>query len=268
VSEHDARPGAFDLLAGLFGGGKGNCALDEAAWTATLRLPLFDGLTEDEQARLRELAVRLLADKAFSGGAELEVDDAMSTVIAAFAVLPVLNLGYDWYEGWREIVVYPGEYVYDGEQMDMNGIVHRVHHVRSGEAMSGGPMVLSWQDVERSGQGAGFNVVIHEFAHKLDMNNGHANGRPPLHQGMSPDDWAHDFQSAYDDLCRRVAYGTGTPINPYAAENSAECFAVLTEYFFEAPDVLQQEYPAVYGQLVQFYRQGPLARLLDGTREA
>jgi MtfA peptidase len=85
---------------------------------------------------------------------------------------------------------------------------------------------------------------------------------------MSPDAWAHDFQSAYDDFCRRVANGTRIPINPYANESPAEFFAVLTEYFFEAPDVLQQEYPAVYGQLVQFYRQDPLARLLDGTREA
>jgi Mlc titration factor MtfA (ptsG expression regulator) len=268
VSVHDAKPSAFDLLAGLFGGGKGNCALDEATWMATLRLPLFHGLTEDEHARLRELAVRLLADKAFSGGAELEVGDDMATVIAAFAALPVLNLGYDWYVGWREIVIYPGEYVYDGEQMDMAGVVHRVHHVRSGEAMSGGPMVLSWQDVERSGQGTGLNVVIHEFAHKLDMNNGQANGRPPLHSGMNPAAWAHDFQTAYDDLRRRVDFGEQTPINPYATENPAEFFAVLSEYFFELPDLLQQEYPAVYGQLAQFYRQQPLQRLLHGADAA
>ena len=149
-------------------------------------LPLFDGLDAEERARLRELAIQLLADKAFSGAGGIEVDDGMATAIAAFAALPVLNIGYDWYEGWREIVVYPGEYVYDGEQMDEVGVVHHVRHVRSGEAMQGGPMVLSWQDVEHSGQGEGFNVVIHEFAHKLDMKNGDANGRPPLHSGISP----------------------------------------------------------------------------------
>lgn len=268
MSGHDAKPGPMDLLAGLFGGGKGNCKLDEQAWAAVMQLRLFDGLDAAERARLRELATQLLADKAFSGGDDLEVDDAMATAIAAFAVLPVLNLGYDWYQGWREIVVYAGEYVYDGEQMDEVGIVHQVHHVRSGEAMAGGPMVLSWQDVERCGQGRGFNVVIHEFAHKLDMNNGHANGRPPLHVGMSPADWAHDFQSAYDDLVRRVAHGAGTAINPYATQSPAECFAVFSEYFFEAPRVLQQEYPAVYGQLVQFYMQDPLARLQHSTSAA
>ena len=159
-------------------------------------------------------------------------------------------------------MVYPGEYVYDGEQMDEDGIVHHVRHVRSGEAMEGGPMVLSWQDVEHSGQGEGFNVVIHEFAHKLDMKNGDANGRPPLHSGISPADWASDFQAAYDDLCRRVGSGEETLIDPYATESPGEFFAVLSEYFFEAPDVLHQEYPAVYGLLVRFYRQDPLARLL------
>lgn len=268
MSGSDAKPGPLDILAGLFGGGGGNHALDRQTWQAAMQLPVFDGLEADERARLRELAIQLLADKALSGEGGAEVDDGMATIIAAFAVLPVLNLGYDWYQGWREIVVYPGEYVYEGEQMDADGIVHQVHHVRSGEAMTGGPMVLSWQDVERCGQGRGFNVVIHEFAHKLDMNNGHANGRPPLHTGMSPTDWAHDFQSAYDDLCSRVDAGRRTPINPYATENPAEFFAVLSEYFFESPHVLQREYPAVYGQLEQFYRQDPLARLQHGTREA
>ncbi len=261
MQQRDAKPGAIEFLAGLFGGGKGNCALDEETWQAVMELPLFDGLDDTERAQLRELAIQLLADKTFSGAGGAEVDDGMATAIAAFAALPVLNLGYDWYEGWREIVVYPGEYVYDGEQMDEDGVVHQVRHVRSGEAMAGGPMVLSWQDVEHSGQGEGFNVVIHEFAHKLDMKNGDANGRPPLHSGMSPADWARDFQSAYDDLCRRVDGGEETAIDPYATESPAEFFAVLTEYFFEAPDVLQQEYPVVYAQLAQFYRQDPLARL-------
>lgn len=265
---NDAKNTALEILGSLFGGGKGNCKLDEQAWAAVMDAPVFDGLSDDERARMRELAIQLLADKAISGGDELEIDDAMATEIAAFASLPVLNLGPGWYDGWREIVVYPGEYVYDGEQMDEHGIVHHVRHVRSGEAMEGGPMVLSWQDVEHSGHGEAYNVVIHEFAHKLDMNNGVANGRPPLHAGMSPDDWAREFQSAYDDLCRRVEAGAETVIDPYASESSAEFFAVLSEYFFEVPDILQEEYPAVYAQLVQFYRQDPLARLQQSTNAA
>jgi Mlc titration factor MtfA (ptsG expression regulator) len=191
----------------------------------------------------------------------MEVDIGMATVIAASAALPVLNLGYGWYEGWKEIVVYPGEFLHEGEQMDEAGVVHHVRHARSGESWDGGPMVLSWEDVQWSGLGEGYNVVIHEFAHKLDMKNGNANGRPPLHTGMDPDGWARDFHSAYDDFCRRVDAGEETLIDPYAADSPAEFFAVLTEYFFEAPDVLHEIYPAVYAQLRQFYLQDPLGRM-------
>ncbi len=248
------------LLSSLFAG-KGERTLDEETWRAVLGLPLFNGLDAADRARLREMAMRLLADKAFSGAGGIEVDDGMVTAIAAFAALPVMNIGYDGYEGWIEIVVYPGEFIYEGEDMDEAGIVHHVRNVRSGEAMQGGPMVLSWEDVERSGQGEGFNVVIHEFAHKLDMKNGDANGRPPLHSGIDPAEWARELQSAYDDLCRRVDRGEETSIDSYATESPAEFFAVLSEYFFEAPDLLQQAYPAVYALLSRFYRQDPLARL-------
>ena len=257
----DAKHIPLALLASLFGGGKGEYKLHEETWQAVTDLPLFNGLDADERERLRELALRLLADKAFSGAGGIAVDDGMATAIAAFAALPVLNIGYGGYEGWREIVVYPGAFIYDGEHMDEAGVVHHVRDARSGEAMQGGPMVLSWEDVEHSGQGEGFNVVIHEFAHKLDMKNGAANGQPPLHSGMFPAEWAREFQTAYDDLCRRVDRGEDTVIDPYATESPAEFFAVLTEYFFEVPDLLQQSYPTVYEQLVRFYRQNPLARL-------
>lgn len=248
-------------LASLFGMGDAPVALDEGVWQTVMGLPLFDGLDAEETNRLRELATRLLADKSFSGAGGIEVDTGMATAIAAFAALPVLNLGYGWYKGWQEIVVYPGEFIHEGEHLDEAGIVHHVRAARSGEAWEGGPMVLSWQDVEGSGRGEGFNVVIHEFAHKLDMRNGDANGRPPLHSGMNPEDWARIFRAAYDDLCRRVDGGEDTPIDPYASGSPAEFFAVLTEYFFEAPGVLHEAYPAVYGQLEKFYLQDPLARL-------
>ena len=121
--------------------------------------------------------------------------------------------------------------------------------------------MVSWQDVAWSGRGEGFNVAIHEFAHKLDMRNGSANGRPPLHTGMDPDDWARILQDAYDDLRQRVERGEETLIDPYATESPAEFFAVMSEYLFEAPDVLHAAYPAVYAQLAQFYRQDTLACL-------
>ena len=261
MRDTETKLNPFDLLASLFGSGKGVYGLDEAAWRAVLELPLFDGLDAAERQRLRERAIGLLADKAFSGAGGLEMTGAKATTIAAFAALTVLNLGEGWYSGWTEIVVYPGEFIFEGEQMDETGIVHHLRHARSGEAMERGPLVLSWQDVEGSGRGEGFNVVIHEFAHKLDMRNGSANGRPPLHAGMSPDDWARILQAAYDDLCRRVERDGETLIDPYATENPAEFFAVLSEYFFESPDVLHKNYPAVYMQLAKFYRQDTLAPL-------
>lgn len=260
MQERDTKLNPLDLLASLFVSGRGAFALDEAAWRAALALPVFEGLDAEEQLRLRALAQALLADKAFSGASGLEVDAAMATLIAAHAALPVLNLDVSAYGDWREVVVYPGEYAFEGEQMDESGVVHQVRHVRSGEAMEGGPLVLSWQDVEWSGRGEGFNVVIHEFAHKLDMRNGSANGRPPLHAGMDAGRWAAVWQAAYDDFCRRVDGGEETQIDPYASESPAEFFAVLSEYFFEAPGVLHADYPEVYGLLAQFYRQDTLAR--------
>ena len=248
------------LLKSLFGGPV-PLELDAAAWAETLALPVFDGLGAEETARLATLARQLIADKAFNGAAGQAVDAAMATRIAAFAVLPVLNLGYDWYRGWNEIVVYPAEFVPEREVMDDYGIVHRVRQPLSGEAWEGGPLVLSWDDVLHSGGGQGYNVAIHEFAHKLDMRNGAVDGLPPLHSGLSVAEWAEVFNRAYEDFCRRVDDGEETAIDPYASESPAEFFAVLSEAFFEMPDVLHDDYPAVYEQLKRFYQQDPLGRL-------
>lgn len=248
------------LLKSLFGG-PARRALDPAAWADTLALPVFDGLSADEAVRLQALARQLLADKAFTGVAGHEVDDAMASRIAAFAVLPLLNLGYEWYQGWNEVVVYPAEFVPEREVMDDYGVVHRLRQPLSGEAWAGGPLVLSWDDVLHSGGGEGYNVAIHEFAHKLDMRNGAVDGLPPLPAGMAVSEWAAVFNQAYGDFCRRVDGGEETAIDPYASESPAEFFAVLSEAFFEMPDVLHDDYPAVYEQMRRFYKQDPLARL-------
>lgn len=249
------------FLASLFGGNARPLSLDAAAWEEVVAQPVFDGLNPDELARLRSLAEQLLADKSFSGAGGAQVDAYMATVIAAFAVLPILNLDYGLYRGWREIVVYPAEFIHEADHLDEHGIVHHVRHARSGEAMDGGPLVLSWDDVAASGGGEGYNVVIHEFAHKLDMRNGGVNGRPPLPADLDPAIWAEVMRAAYEHLGRQAEAGVDTEIDPYAAESPAEFFAVTTEYFFEAPEVLQDHYPAVYEQYVRLYRQDPLVRL-------
>lgn len=246
------------LLSALFG--RETPTLDEAAWRDVLALPVFAGLSAAEEAKLRERASGLLADKTFSGAGGAEVDAYMRTAIAVLAALPVLELGHEAYGNWREIVVYPGEFIHDGHETDEAGVVHHIRHVRSGEAMAGGPLVLSWDDVAASGGGEGYNVVIHEFAHKLDMRNGNVDGLPPLHPGMRIEDWSAAFTAAYEDLCRRVEAGEATDIDPYAAESPAEFFAVLTEYFFEWPQAVYAHYPAVYEQLERYYRQNPMQR--------
>ena len=130
-------------------------------------------------------------------------------------------------------------------------------------------MVLAWPGVLSSGGWEGYNLVIHELAHKLDMLNGAANGMPPLHSSMNVSDWSHAMQASYDHLNHYLDHHNPdhAPIDPYAAENPAEFFAVISEYFFSAPDLLHQAYPRVYQQLSLFYRQDPLTRLQMLQRE-
>jgi hypothetical protein len=249
----------------------GSSPVSETEWqqavSLTLALPLFLGLSEAEQATLRGLAEQLLADKAMTPVSGALLDVPTRAAIALQAALPILNLGYSAYPDWREIILYPAGFVPDREVTDDFGIVHRVRHPLSGEAWVGGPLVLSLDDVVASGHCEGYNVVIHEFAHKLDMRNGAVDGLPALHAGMSVETWAAVFNAAYADFRRRVDTEADTEIDPYAAESPAEFFAVLSEYFFEAPDVLLQTYPAVYEQMRQYYRQDPLLRLLPFFKE-
>ncbi len=225
------------------------------------RLPILHGLDTSERTRLREAASLFMHDKTFSAAGGANVSDAIQLSIALQACLLTLNLGEDSYHGWSEIILYPDEFLRTREEMDEAGVVHHSRDILAGESWHGGPLVLSIADVANSGQPDGVNVVLHEFAHKLDMLNGDANGFPPLHRGMDAASWARDFSAAYADLCARVDAGINTEFDPYATTDPAEFFAVLTEVFFETPHRLYTEYPAVYRQLQQFYRQHPLARL-------
>lgn len=253
------------FLKALFGKPVEVPAPVEEDWRMALELPVFSGLTAQELAALRELAERLLADKTFTPVSGAELTGRMLAAIASQAALPVLNLGYGWYGSWKEIIVYPEQFVPDREITDDFGVVHRVRHPLSGEAWEGGPLILSLDDVAWSGLCEGYNVVIHEFAHKLDMKNGAVDGLPPLHSDMDAAGWATAFGPAYEDFGRRVdraeQAGEELDIDPYASESPAEFFAVLSEYFFELPDLLSAEYPAVYAQMRRFYRQDPLTRL-------
>jgi len=252
--------------------------IDAALWRRATSAWLFmRGLPEADSGRLRALCERFLATKRFSGTHGLEISQAMRVEIAAQACILVLELGIEWYKGWSEIIVYPSQFMPEREVVDEAGVVHLTRDPMAGEAWLGGPVILSYEDValsaDEEARVAGYNVVIHEFAHKLDMRSGDPNGFPPLHRGMSAQAWRSAFSAAYKDFVEKVdgaerlpgrrgqAALDALPIDPYAAESAGEFFAVVSEAFFETPELLAPAYPAVYEQLRLFYRQDPGARL-------
>lgn len=238
--------------------------IDDALWQTTLeRSPFLDGLSAQEEARLRELATSFLAQKQLVGVAELELTDEMRVAIAVQACLPVLNLGLECYSGWVGVVVYPGEFRVRREELDDAGVVHEWEDEISGEAFPGGPVMLSWEDIAMSADAAedGYNVVIHEFAHKLDALSGEADGVPPAPPGFGAQRWRDTLRSHYESFCALVDSDVDyVPFDEYAAEHPAEFFAVMSEAFFTQPDLLHQTYPELYAALGAFYRQDPLAR--------
>ncbi|HEX2829416.1 MAG TPA: M90 family metallopeptidase [Burkholderiales bacterium] len=236
-------------------------SLDPAVWRATLeRYPFTRALDEAERTRLCELVKLFLHEKQIHGAGGMVLDDAVRLAIAVQACILVLNLGLSSYRGWVEIIVYPDEFVAEYEYVDEAGVAHSVQEPMTGESWERGPVILSWADAEEAGRGAAYNVVIHEFAHKLDMLNGEANGFPPLHADMSRERWSQAFGDAYQDFCGRVDGGDDIELDEYAAETPAEFFAVMSEAFFECPQVVRRAYAHVYEQLALFYRQDPLAR--------
>lgn len=226
----------------------------------TRRIALLQGLDAVQMAHLRELATWFLHSKSINGVHGLPVTLPMRVAVAAQACLLILNLEIDYFDNWVEVILYPGAFRVNHAQTDAIGLVHDDTNILSGESWLRGPVILSWDEVERDTyhSQAGHNVVLHEFAHKLDGRNGVANGLPPLRRGMSRKRWGEDFSAAYDTLCRQVAAGKKALINPYATTSPAEFFAVVSEYFFTAPDTLKKCCPAVHQQLTLFYRQAAL----------
>lgn len=235
--------------------------LDDAEWQRALDDYSFTRvLNADERVRLKQLVILFLAEKPINAAGNLHIDNGARLAIAIQACMLILNLDLDWYKSWTEVIVYPGEFIARHEEVDEAGVVHVVERTMSGESWEHGTVVLSWLDISQAGKADGYNVVIHEFAHQIDMLNGDANGFPPLHKDMSRQQWANAFSQAYEHFCKRVDDWEDTPIDEYAAESPGEFFAVISEVFIETPQVVRDTYPEVYRQLVQFYRQDPAAR--------
>jgi Mlc titration factor MtfA (ptsG expression regulator) len=228
--------------------------------SVTSQLPLLSRLSSRQKARLRLLCTLLLKQKVFIGAHDFVISDEMRICIAAQACVPILNIGLNAYTGWLEVIVYPDAFIVSRDVMDEFGLVHHERRGLSGESWGRGPVILSWQDVQHDSYKLhpGHNIVIHEFAHKLDMGSGHANGQPPLPSNMPADKWNRSLTDAYNELSQRIEHHQHTYINAYAATSSAEFFAVCCEYFFTAPKTLQTHCPLVFQQLETYFKQKPL----------
>jgi Mlc titration factor MtfA (ptsG expression regulator) len=232
--------------------------IDDALWRdAAGAWPFIAALSRTEARKLQDLAILFLAEKELAGAHGFELTDAMRVSIAAQACLPILELGLDWYGGWHGVVVYPGDFRVKRSEMDEHGVLHEWDDELAGEAMPGGPVVLSW---DAAAHDLHINVVIHEFAHKLDMLNGEANGIPPLHRDMDRAAWRKALEEAYRGFCDAVERDRETWLDPYAAEHPSEFFAVFSEAFFEDGAETRRRYPDFYDQLKAFYRQDPASR--------
>ena len=234
--------------------------LDQALWQrVSAGLPFLRGLSETESQRLQDCTRLFLQEKEMHGARGFVLSDEVRLSVAVQACLPILHLGLENYSGWVGIVIYPGEFKVRRTEMDADGVVHEYDDALSGEAWPGGPVILSWQDVELGE--AGYNVVIHEFAHKLHMSRGDMDDFPIPHVTMQAERWLEAWDAAYAIFCGQVDRGVDTVIDPYASEQPAEFFAVLSETFFTLPHAVRTLSPQLYEQLALFYRQDPAARL-------
>jgi Mlc titration factor MtfA (ptsG expression regulator) len=237
--------------------------IPRAVWESLMReADIFGGLSAVERAHLRVLTTMFLHRKDINGVQGLTVSPGMAVVVAAQACLLILKLGLDYYDGWVEVVIYPGAFRVVRDSTDAIGLVSRQDRILSGESWSRGPLILSWDDVaaDLTASDPGHNVVVHEFAHKLDMQDGSANGMPPLHPGMVRQQWTTAFSDAFARLQQQLELHHRPDINAYGATAPAEFFAVASEYFFADPHTLRHLSPTVYDQLVLFYRQDPASR--------
>lgn len=251
-------------------------AIDDPLWHWVLAsFPFVGHLRGPALDRLRALCEDFLRRKTVSGAHDFEVTPRVRAAIAYQACLPALELGLAGYDDFVEIVVYPAQFLVPRRQVDHAGVVHESVEALAGEAMEGGPVVLSWADVAPGDEPCAANVTIHEFVHKLDMADGEPDGVPPLPPGRRRR-WREALAQAYEAFCDELdrversiprhvdpesaaadRWYAQLPLDPYAATDEAEFFAVSGEAFFVAPQVLADAFPDWYRELAQFFRQDP-----------
>ena len=214
--------------------------------------PFLAQRTAADVERLHALASKFLGQKEFHGAQGFVITDEVAAAIAAQAVLPVLHLGLKWYDDFVGIVVHPDEVVARRTRTDDAGVVHQYEEVVSGEAMDRGPVMLSWRDVRDSGASAaqGYNVVIHEFVHKIDMRDGAPDGCPPLPNTRARRAWLATMQAGYEAFREQVIiaerFGGQAPwLDAYGAKSIDEFFAVACEAYFVNRPRFEEDFPSL-----------------------
>jgi len=252
--------------------------IPDALWQGTLdNFPFLSDPGEPGAPALKSLVRLFLQQKEFYGAAGLQITDEMAIAIAAQACRPVLHLerpyrGLQWYDDFVGIVVHPDAMLARRETTDDAGVVHHYQEVVTGEAMQDGPVTLSWRDVQDAGHSAhsGYNVVIHEFVHKIDMRDGSADGCPPLPDGFMGAStvaqarrlWVATLQTQHEEFCDKLSiaerFGGAQPwLDPYAAHSIDEFFAVVCEAYFVNPGFLARDFAALVPMFDAFFKQAP-----------
>jgi len=219
-------------------------------------------LASNDQQRIRQLSAEILEQMEFLGAKGYQPNYRCCLTVAAMTALPLLNRKLHWLRDFRTFILYEESYSAEFTKVDEAGVVHRGRHLRAGEAWHRGPVVLAMRDVERSGQGTGFNVVVHEIVHQIDYLNRDPDGFPPLPDSISSDDWAKHFKAGYERLQHQLDHRQKPWLDPYGATNPAEFLAVCSEFFFDLPIYLRQQQPDIYRLLSMLFDQDPASRLV------
>lgn len=223
-------------------------------------VPVYRRLPADLRAQLHGHMHVFLSEKYFEGCDGLEMTDEIRVTIACQACVLLLNRDVTYFPGLVTVLVYPSVFYADVEEPDGDArIVREYQEDRSGESWELGVVILSWEDVvEYASTGrAGYNVVLHEFAHQLDLEDGAMDGVPKLENRARRDEWIRVFQDSYEVFERAAVSNRRTLVDPYGVGDPAEFFAVVTESFFERPLALRREHAALYEVLTRYYRVDP-----------
>ena len=241
--------------------GRAPQTIDDDTWTRVrTRVRWIGALDAAREQRLRRLTALFLQRKTITPIDPLQLDDTQRALLAALCCLPLLEFGEKGLHGWSQLIVYPDAFRVNRSHVDAAGVLHEWDDELIGEAWDGGPLILSWADVEPDldDPHAGFCVAVHAMAHNLDVLDGVLAGTPPLPRDWQRA-WARDFQQAYDALAADVDCGREVAIDPYAAEAPEEFFAVCSEYHFSDPALLRGAFPEVAAHFERFYGPSPSA---------